>query len=376
MPSLVPAPRQVVANLPYNIATPLLIGWLRQARAFERLTLMFQQEVAERICAAPDTAAYGRLSVLAQWTCRAELLLRIPPAAFVPPPKVFSAVVGLVPHAEQPAPALFPVMERLTAAAFGQRRKMLRGALKAARWRGVAARSRHRAGSAGGNAVGGRVRPAGAAACYRRSTASLRPVSRTVAEACRMEHATDRGDGLIQIVIHHHMVEFRPMADLVARQPHATGDLRRIVARSMAQPALQRGQRRRQDEHADHVFGQRRPQLPMALPVDVEHHVLAVAQRLLDRCARRAVAVPAQHACPFQQFARRDHAVEFRLVAEVIVHAVRFAGTQRARGDADRAPQIRLARQQRIGDRGLAGTGRCRQHQAHAAPRRVIREGR
>ena len=107
VPSLVPAPRQVVANLPYNIATPLLIGWLRQARAFERLTLMFQQEVAERICAAPDTAAYGRLSVLAQWTCRAELLLRIPPAAFVPPPKVFSAVVGLVPHAEQPAPALF-----------------------------------------------------------------------------------------------------------------------------------------------------------------------------------------------------------------------------------------------------------------------------
>jgi 16S rRNA (adenine1518-N6/adenine1519-N6)-dimethyltransferase len=128
--ALVSAPRQVVANLPYNIATPLLIGWLRQARAFERLTLMFQQEVAERICAAPDTAAYGRLSILAQWTCRTELLLRIPPAAFVPPPKVFSAVVGLVPHAEQPAPALFPVLERLTAAAFGQRRKMLRGALK------------------------------------------------------------------------------------------------------------------------------------------------------------------------------------------------------------------------------------------------------
>jgi 16S rRNA (adenine1518-N6/adenine1519-N6)-dimethyltransferase len=69
--SLVPAPRQVVANLPYNIATPLLIGWLRQAAAFERLTLMFQQEVAERICAAPDTSAYGRLSILEQWTCHA-----------------------------------------------------------------------------------------------------------------------------------------------------------------------------------------------------------------------------------------------------------------------------------------------------------------
>ena len=176
-----PAPRQVVANLPYNIATPLLIGWLRQARAFERLTLMFQQEVAERICAAPDTAAYGRLSILAQWTCRTELLLRIPPAAFVPPPKVFSAVVGLVPHAEQPAPALFPVMERLTAAAFGQRRKMLRGALKGLGGEALLHASRHRAGSAGGNVVGGRVRSAGAAACYRRSTASLRPVNRTVA---------------------------------------------------------------------------------------------------------------------------------------------------------------------------------------------------
>jgi 16S rRNA (adenine1518-N6/adenine1519-N6)-dimethyltransferase len=128
--SLVPPPRQVIANLPYNIATPLLIGWLRQASDFERLTLMFQQEVAERICAAPGTAAYGRLSVLAQWICRTDLLLRLPPSAFVPPPQVYSAVVGFTPHAVQPEPALFAQMERLTAAAFGQRRKMLRGALK------------------------------------------------------------------------------------------------------------------------------------------------------------------------------------------------------------------------------------------------------
>jgi 16S rRNA (adenine1518-N6/adenine1519-N6)-dimethyltransferase len=119
-----------VANLPYNIATPLLIAWLRQAPAFERLTLTFQQEVAERICAVPGTAAYGRLSVLTQWISGTKLLLRIAPAAFVPPPKVFSAVVGLVPHDMQPTPALFAAMERLTAVAFGQRRKMLRGALK------------------------------------------------------------------------------------------------------------------------------------------------------------------------------------------------------------------------------------------------------
>ncbi len=128
--ALVPAPRQIVANLPYNVATPLLIGWLRQASAWEQMTLMFQQEVAERICAAPATPPYGRLAVIAQWTCTANVLMRIPPGAFWPPPKVVSAVVGLRPHAEQPPPALFAQMERLTAAAFGQRRKMLRGALR------------------------------------------------------------------------------------------------------------------------------------------------------------------------------------------------------------------------------------------------------
>lgn len=127
---LAPAPRQIVANLPYNIATPLLIGWLRDATAFERLTLMFQYEVAERICAPPGSSAYGRLSVLAQWTCAVSLQFRIPPSAFVPPPKVWSAVVRLVPHPEQPRAALFAAMERVTAAGFGARRKMLRSALR------------------------------------------------------------------------------------------------------------------------------------------------------------------------------------------------------------------------------------------------------
>ncbi len=128
--TLVPPPRQIIANLPYNIASPLLVGWLKQAASWQRMTLMFQQEVAERIAAPPGSDAYGRLSVLAQWLCRVELRLRIPPTAFVPPPKVWSAVVVLTPHATQPEPALFAAMERLTAAAFGQRRKMLRGALK------------------------------------------------------------------------------------------------------------------------------------------------------------------------------------------------------------------------------------------------------
>ena len=128
--TLVPAPRVVVANLPYNVATPLLVGWLRQAAAWERLTLMFQSEVAERICAPPGSDAYGRLAVLAQWTATPAILTRVPAAAFSPPPKVVSAVVGLKPHGQQPSPALFAQMERLTAAAFGQRRKMLRGALR------------------------------------------------------------------------------------------------------------------------------------------------------------------------------------------------------------------------------------------------------
>ena len=129
--AMVPAPRVVVANLPYNVATPLLVGWLRQAACWERLTLMFQLEVAERICAAPGSPAYGRLAVLAQWTGTAAVLTRIPAAAFWPPPKVVSAVIGFRPHPQQPSPALFATMERLTAAAFGQRRKMLRGALRA-----------------------------------------------------------------------------------------------------------------------------------------------------------------------------------------------------------------------------------------------------
>jgi 16S rRNA (adenine1518-N6/adenine1519-N6)-dimethyltransferase len=120
----------MVANLPYNVGTPLLVQWLRQAEAWERLTLMFQLEVAERICAPPGTEAYGRLGVLAQFCCEADIVMRIPPAAFAPPPSVTSAIVVLRPRANLPTPAQFTAMEHVTAAAFGQRRKMLRGALR------------------------------------------------------------------------------------------------------------------------------------------------------------------------------------------------------------------------------------------------------
>ncbi|HEY1856443.1 16S rRNA (adenine(1518)-N(6)/adenine(1519)-N(6))-dimethyltransferase RsmA [Acidocella sp.] len=128
--ALVPAPRAVVANLPYNVGTPLLVSWLAQAGAFSAFTLMFQLEVAERICAAPDTDAYGRLAVLSQWLCETAIVMHIPAAAFAPPPKVDSALVRLIPRPNQPEQKQFRTMERVTAAAFGQRRKMLRGALK------------------------------------------------------------------------------------------------------------------------------------------------------------------------------------------------------------------------------------------------------
>jgi 16S rRNA (adenine1518-N6/adenine1519-N6)-dimethyltransferase len=128
--ALVPAPRKIVANLPYNIATPLLLRWLRDIAAYESLTLMFQKEVAQRLTAAPRTEAYGRLSIVTQWLTDVRALFDIPPSAFVPPPRVISTVVRLVPLPAPCAPARFEDLERVTAAAFGQRRKMLRSSLK------------------------------------------------------------------------------------------------------------------------------------------------------------------------------------------------------------------------------------------------------
>ena len=127
---LVAAPRKIVANLPYNIATPLLIGWLGEIRAYASLTLMFQKEVAERLAAAPGTDAYGRLSVLTQWLCTVRIAFDVPRQAFVPPPKVTSSVVQLTPRAAPLARCDQADLERVTAAAFGQRRKMLRQSLK------------------------------------------------------------------------------------------------------------------------------------------------------------------------------------------------------------------------------------------------------
>ncbi len=131
MAALADGPTRIVANLPYNVGTPLLTGWLEAEWPpfWGSLTLMFQKEVAERIVAKAGDKAYGRLSVLASWRTQADIVLDLPPQAFTPPPKVSSAVVHLVPR-EEPLACDIKALARVTTAAFGQRRKMLRAALK------------------------------------------------------------------------------------------------------------------------------------------------------------------------------------------------------------------------------------------------------
>jgi 16S rRNA (adenine1518-N6/adenine1519-N6)-dimethyltransferase len=130
--SLFNGPYDIVANLPYNVGTALFVGWLSGEAwppTWRSLTLMFQQEVAQRIVAAPDTDAYGRLAVLAQWRANAKIAMKVHRSAFTPPPKVMSAIVHVEPGI-MPEGVSARVLERVTEAAFGQRRKMLRQSLK------------------------------------------------------------------------------------------------------------------------------------------------------------------------------------------------------------------------------------------------------
>ena len=129
-PAALPASAAVVANLPYNVGTPLLVGWLTGAWRPTAMTLMFQKEVADRIVAAPGGKDFGRLSVLAQALCETRIVMDLPARAFTPPPKVASAVVHLTPRPDRPPDALIERLQAVTAAAFGQRRKMLRASLK------------------------------------------------------------------------------------------------------------------------------------------------------------------------------------------------------------------------------------------------------
>lgn len=125
-----PLPAMIVANLPYNVGTPLLVDWLKAGAWRGEMALMFQREVAERICAAPNTTAYGRLAVLAQAVTRPHIAFTLAPGAFRPPPKVESAVAVLEPLPESERFVRIDRIEEVAGAAFGQRRKMLRAALK------------------------------------------------------------------------------------------------------------------------------------------------------------------------------------------------------------------------------------------------------
>ena len=131
--SVIKGPAKIVANLPYNVATALLVGWLTPKEWppwFSSLTLMFQKEVAMRIAAKAGDDAYGRLSILSQWRCEATRMFDVNKSAFTPPPKITSSIVHLVPRASCEPPCKMEFLERVTAAGFGQRRKMLRSSLK------------------------------------------------------------------------------------------------------------------------------------------------------------------------------------------------------------------------------------------------------
>ncbi len=123
-------PRRIVANLPYNIATQLLLNWLQTPNAFKAITVMVQKEVAMRICAKPGSSNYGRLSIITQWLTRPKMLFDIPASAFHPKPKVTSTLLEIIPRSQPLFPAKRQILEKITAQAFGQRRKMLRSSLK------------------------------------------------------------------------------------------------------------------------------------------------------------------------------------------------------------------------------------------------------
>ncbi|MEN8237109.1 MAG: 16S rRNA (adenine(1518)-N(6)/adenine(1519)-N(6))-dimethyltransferase RsmA [Pseudomonadota bacterium] len=129
--ALVDDPKKIVANLPYNVATSLLLQWLQQIESFESLTLMFQKEVADRLLANPRTSAYGRLSVMTQWRATVDRAFNVPARAFTPSPKVDSTVVHLRPRKDFEAGVTWRSLETVTKVAFQKRRKMLRSTLRA-----------------------------------------------------------------------------------------------------------------------------------------------------------------------------------------------------------------------------------------------------
>jgi len=126
----IPAPRQIISNLPYNVSVPLLVNWLADIGSYGAMTLMFQKEVAERITAPTRNKDYGRISILSQLCCKIDKLFDLSPECFTPAPKIWSTVLLFRPLENRPSAAEIKALEKITAAAFGQRRKMLRQSLK------------------------------------------------------------------------------------------------------------------------------------------------------------------------------------------------------------------------------------------------------
>ena len=312
------APRKIVANLPYNIATALLLRWLDRIGAYESLTLMFQREVAERLVAAPRSPAYGRLSVLVQWLTEPKILFDLPPRAFVPPPKVTSSVVMLTPRAAPLAPAAKPILERVTAAAFGQRRKMLRSSLKPL---GVPVDELLAAAGIPPTARAEELSVAEFCALARilddRDPNPASPSPQSVDEFGEAELAlaaaalggNDRGDfcdAFVDVAIDDHVIVFRPVAHFLGRFRHPRGDGFGAVLRAALEPIAQCRDARRQHEYLDQILRHRLAQLLRPLPVDIGHDVAAGGERRLDRPPRRPVRV-AENGRVFEQLSGRHH---------------------------------------------------------------------
>ena len=284
------------------------------------MVLMFQREVAERLAAAPGSAAYGRLSVLVQWLCEVRIALHLPGRAFVPPPQVSSSVVQLMPRPQPLAPADKPVA-----------RARAGGGVRPAP-QDAAGQPEEPDCQSARPAGGGRVPPTARAEeidvagfCrLARSYAAPRMAADRISarrpelidefaepgltmrlQALGREDLTHARHALLEIAVDQHVVVLGEMGHVGRDLAEAPAHHRFGILGAPPQPSLQLGHRRRQDEHADHV-GARLAQLLGALPVDVEQDVAARGERLLDRRARRAVAMAVDLGV-LQQLAGFDH---------------------------------------------------------------------
>ena len=346
-------------------------GWLRAEPwppFYESMTLMFQREVAERIVAAPGSKSYGRLGVLAGWRSEARILFNVPAAAFTPPPKVMSSVVGFVPK-PSPLPADPAVLERVVAAAFGQRRKMLRQSLRSLgvdpapllaaagieetrRAEEIDVRGLRRA----RQRIRGRAdaEPRAAYSASSRATCSSSAGLTSALLAFGAEDGAGHRQRLLQVLVDDDVFVLAPVADLEPGIGEAPADHIGAVLGATLQPGAKLGHRRREHEDADDVVRQRFGDLAGSLPVDVEEHVATRRERRLDRLARRGVEV-AVHLGPFEQLAAVAHRGEAAGIDEMIMDALDLARPPRPGRHRDRERKVGLVLEEQPAKRRLPG---------------------